>query len=141
MRFMLLLKSDASSEAGTPPDAAVLEAMGKYNQELISAGILLAGEGLKQSALGARVKLSGDKRTVTDGPLTESKELIAGYWLLQVKSKAEAVEWAKRVPNPYKGGEGEIEVRQVYEMSDFANVPPEVAEMEQKFRDSTRPTK
>jgi hypothetical protein len=116
LRFMMLLKSDANTEAGAPPDAKVLEAMGRYNQELINAGVLLAGEGLKESARGARVKLSGDKRTVTDGPFTEAKELIAGYWLLQVKSKAEAIEWAKRCPNPYQDGEGEIEIRQVSEL-------------------------
>jgi hypothetical protein len=119
LRFMMLLKSDAHAEAGTPPDAELLEAMGRFNQELISAGVLLAGEGLRESAKGARVKLSGDKRTVTDGPFTqgaEAKELIAAYWLLQVKSKAEAIEWAKRCPNPYKEGEGEIEIRQVLDL-------------------------
>jgi hypothetical protein len=117
LRFMMLLKSDAHAEAGTPPDAELLEAMGRFNQELINAGVLLAGEGLKESAKGARVKLSGDKRTVADGPfVADAKELIAGYWLLQVKSKAEAIEWAKRCPNPYKDGEGEIEVRQVFDL-------------------------
>lgn len=139
MRYMLLLKSDENSEAGVPPDAKTLEAMGKFNQELIKAGVLLAGDGLKASSKGARVKLSRDKRTVVDGPFTETKKLVAGYWLLQVKSRDEAIEWAKRCPNPYIGGEGEIEVRQVYELADFADISPEVKAIEQKFRDSTRP--
>lgn len=138
MRFMLILKSDPHTESGALPPPELLERMGKFNQELISAGVLLAGEGLKESAKGARVKISGDERAVIDGPFADSKELVAGYWLLQVKSKAEAVEWAKRVPNPYLGGDAEIEVRQVHEISDFKDMPPEVARMEQDFRDKSK---
>jgi len=128
MRFMMLVKANAESEAGVLPSREMLAAMGKYNEELIKAGVMLAGEGLQASSKGARVSFSGEKRTVTDGPFTETKELIAGYWLIQVKSKEEAVEWASRVPFE----DGEIEIRQVFETSDFPPeiLPPEEAERE-----------
>src|SRR5512132_1060906 len=119
MRFMILVKASKDSEAGVLPSAELLTAMGKYNEELIKAGIMLAGEGLQSSAKGARVRFSGSKRTVIDGPFAETKELIAGFWIWQVKSKEEAIEWVKRCPNPHPGGESEIEIRQLFEMSDF----------------------
>src|SRR5437867_10653788 len=112
MRFMILVKATKNSEAGVLPDEKLLTAMGKYNEELAKAGVLLAAEGLQPSSKGARVKFSGDKRTVIDGPFAETKELIAGFWLWQVKSKAEAVEWVKRYPNLMPGTESEIEIRQ-----------------------------
>src|SRR5438094_6769401 len=111
MRFMILLKADRNTEAGALPSQELLAAMGKYNEELAKAGVLLAGEGLQPSSKGARVKFAGEKRTVTDGPFTETKELIAGFWLFQVRSKVEAIEWVKRCPNPLDG-EAEIEIRQ-----------------------------
>jgi hypothetical protein len=117
MRFMMLVKADEQSEAGVMPSEEMLAEMGKYNEELMKAGVLLAGDGLQASSKGARVSFSGGKPTVTDGPFTEAKELIAGYWLIQVKSKEEAVEWAKRVPFD----EGEIELRQVFELEDFGS--------------------
>ena len=116
MRFMMLVKASPETEAGVMPGPELLEAMGKYNEGLIKAGVMLAGDGLQASSKGARVQYSGDKRTVIDGPFTETKELVAGYWLIQVRSKEEAVEWAKRVPFE----DGEVEVRQVFEESDFA---------------------
>ena len=118
MRFMVLVKADKNSEAGVLPDEKMLTEMGKFNEELVKAGVLLAGEGLQPSSKGARVKFSGAKRTVIDGPFAETKELIAGFWLWQVKSKEEAIEWVKRCPNPLEG-ESVIEIRQVQEMSDF----------------------
>jgi hypothetical protein len=118
MRFMVIVKADKNSEAGSPPDPKVWEEMGKYNEELEKAGILLAAEGLHPSSKGARVRFSGSKRTVIDGPFTEAKELIAGFWLWQVKSKEEAIEWVKRCPNPMLG-DSEIEIRQVAETEDF----------------------
>ncbi|MBA2683800.1 MAG: YciI family protein [Gemmatimonadaceae bacterium] len=117
MKFMMLLKADKITEAGTMPSEEVLVAMGKYNEELIKAGVMLEGEGLKPSSKGARVRHAGGKSTVTDGPFADTKELIAGFWMIQVKSKAEAIEWAKRVPFDSNGGE--IELRQVFEASDF----------------------
>ena len=119
MRFMMLIKANEDSEAGVMPSSELLEQMNKYNGELVEAGVMLAGEGLHPSSKGARVKFSGDKRTVVDGPFTEAKELIAGFWLIQAKSKDEAVEWAKRIPNP-DGSESEIEIRQVFEPEEFA---------------------
>ena len=119
MRFMLMVKADKNSEAGILPDEQLcLVEMGKYNEEMIKAGVLLAAEGLHPSSKGARVKFSGNKRTVIDGPFTESKELIAGYWLIQVNSIEEAIEWVKRCPNP-TGTESEIEIRQVFELEDL----------------------
>jgi hypothetical protein len=134
MRFMILVKATKDTEAGVLPDQKLLTEMGKYNQELVKAGVMLAGEGLHASAKGARVKFSGGTRTVIDGPFTEAKELIAGFWLWQVKSKEEAVEWVKRCPNP-TGGEGEIEIRQVFEASDFGDaLTPELREAEERLR-------
>ena len=118
MRFMVIVKADKNSEAGSLPDPKLWEEMGKFNEELEKAGILLAAEGLQPSSKGARVRFSGSKRTVLDGPFAEAKELIAGYWLWQVKSKEEAIEWVKRCPNPMLG-DSEIEIRQVYETEDF----------------------
>ena len=118
MRFMILLKADKTTEAGVLPDEKLLTEMGQYNEELVKAGVLLAAEGLQPSSKGARVKFSGAKRTVTDGPFAETKDLIAGFWLIRVKSKDEAIEWVKRCPNPL-AGEAEIEIRQVFEAADF----------------------
>jgi len=135
MRFMILVKADKNSEAGVLPDEKLLTEMGKFNEELVKAGVMLAGEGLQPSSKGARVKFSGDKRTVTDGPFTEAKELIAGFWLWQVKSKEEAIEWVKRCPNPMPGTESEIEIRQVFEAEDFgAEFTPELREQEERLR-------
>jgi hypothetical protein len=136
MRFMILLKANKDTEAGVPPDEKLLAEMGKYNEELVKAGVLLAGEGLQPSSKGARVKFSGGKRTVIDGPFTETKELIAGFWMIQVKSKEEAIEWVKRCPNPLPGGEAEIEIRQVFEASDFAASDPtgELMKKEEELR-------
>ena len=120
MRFMILVKANKDSEAGVLPSAELLSEMGKFNEELIKAGVMLAGEGLQASSKGARVRFSGDKRTVIDGPFSETKELIAGFWIWQVKSKEEAIEWVKRIPNPTgTGEETEIEIRQVFEEEDF----------------------
>ena len=123
MRFMVIVKATKDSEAGMPPDEKMLAEMGKYNEELVKAGVMLAGEGLQSSSKGARVRFSGTKRTVIDGPFAETKELIAGFWLFQVKSKEEAIEWVKRCPNPMPG-DSEIEIRQVFEMEDFAASDP-----------------
>jgi hypothetical protein len=119
MRFMLIVKASKDSEAGIMPSEELLSAMGKYNEELMKAGVLLDLSGLQPSSKGARIKFSGGKRTVIDGPFTETKELIAGYWIIQVKSREEAMEWAKRAPAPQETGEGEIEIRQFFEMDDF----------------------
>ncbi|HJR60044.1 MAG TPA: YciI family protein [Vicinamibacterales bacterium] len=134
MRFMVMVKANKSSEAGELPDEKMLAAMGKYNEELAKAGVLLAGEGLHPSSRGTRVRFSGDKRTVIDGPFAETKELIAGFWMFQVKSKEEAIEWVKRCPNPFPG-ESEIEIRQVFEADDFgAEFTPELREQEERIR-------
>src|ERR1700704_294882 len=132
MRFMVIVKADQDSEAGVLPDKKMLTEMGKFNEELAKAGVLLAGEGLQASSKGARVRFSGAKRTVIDGPFAETKELIAGFWMIQVKSREEAIEWTKRSPNPFDG-ESEIEIRQVFEAADFpADVlSPEEAAKEQ----------
>ncbi len=119
MRFMILVKAGRSSEAGAMPDRKLLEEMGQFNEELSKAGVLLAGEGLQPTSKGARVKFSGSKRIVTNGPFGDAKDLIAGFWLWQVESKEEAVEWVKRMPNPVPGTESEIEIRQVFEEGDF----------------------
>jgi hypothetical protein len=135
MRFMLLIKADKSTEAGVLPSTELLAAMGKYNEELVKAGVMLAGEGLQPSSKGARVKFSGKKRTVIDGPFAETEELIAGFWLIQVKSKEEAIEWVKRCPNPLEG-EAEIEIRQVFEAADFGEAfTPELREQEERLRE------
>src|SRR5919109_1121598 len=135
MRFMVLVKANKDSEAGVLPDAKMLAAMGKFNEELVKAGVILAGEGLQPSSKGARVRFQGDKRTVIDGPFAETKELIAGFWLWQVKSKEQAIEWVKRCPNPSPGVESEIEIRQVFEAEDFgAEFTPELREQEERLR-------
>ena len=134
MRFMVIIKSNAKSEAGEMPSERLLTEMGKYNEELVKAGVLLAGEGLHPSSKGARVKFSGSKRTVVDGPFSETKELVAGFWLIQVKSKEEAIEWVKRIPNP-DGEDSEVEIRQVFEPEDFGpELTPEVREQERRLR-------
>jgi hypothetical protein len=133
MRFMIMIKANKDTEAGRMPDEKMLTEMGKFNEDLVKAGIMLAGEGLHPSSKGARVKFSGTKRIVTDGPFTESKELIAGFWIWKVKSKAEALEWVKRCPNP-TGQESEIEIRQVFEAEDFgAEFTPELREQEKRL--------
>ena len=134
MRFMIIVKASADSEAGKMPSEKLLTEMGKFNEELVKAGVMLAGEGLHPSAKGARVHFSGNKRTVVDGPFAETKELIAGFWLIQVKSKEEAIEWVKRCPNPMEG-DSEIEIRQVFEAEDFgAEFTPELREQEERLR-------
>jgi hypothetical protein len=129
MRFMMLVKADKNSEAGLLPDERLLAEMGKYNEQLVKAGVMLAGDGLQPSSKGARVRFSGGKPTVTDGPFAETKELVAGYWMIQVKSKQEAVEWAKRVPFD----DGEIEIRQVFELEDFGS--SDAVELHRELRD------
>ena len=136
MRFMVIVKSTKHCEAGVMPDEKLLTEMGKFNEELTKAGVLLAMEGLQPSAKGARVRFSGDKRTVIDGPFAETKELIGGFWLWQVKSKEEALEWVKRYPNPFPDTESEIEIRQVFEAEDFgAEFTPELREKEARMCD------
>ena len=131
MRFMVLVKADKNSEAGVLPDEKMLTEMGKFNEELAKAGVMLAGEGLHPSSKGARVRFSGNNRTVIDGPFTEAKELVAGFWVWQVKSKEEAIEWLKRAPFD----ETEVEIRQVYETEDFGDVlTPELREQEDRLR-------
>jgi len=134
MRFMVLVKATEESEAGVMPSQELLAAMGNYNEELVKAGVMLAGEGLHPSSKGARVRFSGKERTVVDGPFTETKELVAGFWLIQVKSKEEAIEWVKRCPNPMEG-ESELEIRQVFEGKDFGEeLTPELREQEERLR-------
>jgi hypothetical protein len=134
MRFMILVKATKDSEAGKMPDETLLAEMGKFNEELAKAGVMLAGEGLHPSSKGARVRFSGAKRTVIDGPFTETKELVAGFWLWQVKSMDEAIEWLKRCPNPMEG-ESEIEIRPVFEVEDFGDeLTPELREQDARLR-------
>jgi hypothetical protein len=134
MRFMVMVKANEDTEAGVMPSEELLAEMGKFNEEMVKAGVLLAGEGLQASSKGARVKFSGEKRSVVDGPFTEAKELIAGFWLIQVKSLHEAIEWVKRCPNPMDG-ESEIEIRQVFEADDFGEeFTPELREQEERMR-------
>ena len=134
MRFMVMVRATRDSEAGVMPDEKLLAEMGKFNDELVKAGIMLAGEGLQPSSKGARVRFSGSKRSVIDGPFAETKELIAGFWIWRVESKEEAVEWAKRCPNPFHG-ESELEIRQVFEAEDFgAEFTPELREQEARRR-------
>lgn len=134
MRFMVLVKATADSEAGKMPSEQLLTEMGKYNEQLVKAGVLLAGEGLHPSSKGARVKFSGATRTVVDGPFAQTNELVAGFWLIDVKSKEEAIEWVKRCPNPMEG-DSEIEIRQVFEASDFGDeFTPELREQEERLR-------
>ena len=134
MRVMVLIKANADSEAGVMPSQELLAAMGKYNEELVKAGVMLAGEGLHPSSKGKRVRFSGDKRTVIDGPFAETKELVAGFWLWQVKSMEEAVEWVKRCPNP-TGIEGDVEIRPVFEAEDFGEeLTPELRAQDERLR-------
>ena len=134
MRFVAMVKADKDTEAGVLPSEELLTEMGKFNEELVKAGMFLAGEGLQPSSKGARVKFSGTKRTVIDGPFAETKELIAGFWILQAKSKEEVIEWIKRCPNPL-AGESEIEIRQVFEAEDFGEAfTPELREAEERMR-------
>ena len=133
MRFMVIVKASKDSEAGVMPSEQLLTEMGKFNEELVKAGVLLAADGLQASSKGARVRFAGDKRTVIDGPFAETKELIAGYWMWKCKSLAEAIEWVKRCPNPHPNKESEIEIRQVFEIEDFgAELTPELREQEAK---------
>jgi hypothetical protein len=135
MRFMIIIKADEESEAGVMPSEQLMTEMAAFNEELVKAGVMLAGEGLLPSSKGARVLFSGDKRTVVDGPFTEAKELIAGYWLLEVSSLEEAVEWVKRIPNPDQK-DAEVEIRQVGEIDDFGDaLTPELREAEQRMRE------
>src|SRR4051812_45809786 len=135
MRFMVIVKATKETEAGALPDEKLLTEMGQYNEALVKAGIMLAGEGLHPSSKGARVRFSGERRTVIDGPFAETKELIAGFWMWQVKSKQEAIDWVKRCPNPMPGTEAEIEIRQVFESEDFGEeFTPELREQEERVR-------
>ena len=136
MRFMVIVKADKNSEAGVMPDQKLLEDMGKYNDELVKAGVMLAGEGLQPTSKGVRVRFSGSKRTVIDGPFAETKELVAGFWIFQTRSLEEAIEWVKRAPNPMPGTESEIEIRQVFESDDFgAEFTPELRAQEDRQRE------
>ena len=139
MRVMVIVKADEQSEAGIMPDERLLREMGQYNEELVKSGIMLAGEGLKASSQGKRVKFAGDKRAVIDGPFTEAKELIAGFWLWQVRSMEEAIEWVKRMPNPMPNTESEVEIRPVFETEDFAGSDPtgEIRAQEERLRKET----
>ena len=139
MRFMILVKASADSEAGVMPSEELLTAMGNFNEELAKAGILIAADGLHPSSKGARVRFSGEKRTVTDGPFIETKELVAGYWIWEVKSKEEAIEWVKRCPNPMPGTDSDIEIRQIFSAEDFgAQFTPELREQEELIHEQTK---
>jgi hypothetical protein len=134
MRYMVLVKATKDTEAGVMPSEELLAEMGRFNEELVKAGVMLAGEGLHPSSKGAKVRFSGEARTVVDGPFAETKELIAGFWIWRVNSREEAIEWARRCPNP-TGGEGELELRQVFEAEDFgAEFTPELREQEERLR-------
>jgi hypothetical protein len=136
MKFIVIVKASEASEAGVMPSEKLLADMGKFNEELVKAGILLAGEGLHPSSRGARIRFNGDQRTVIDGPFTETKELVAGFWMIEVGSKEEAIEWFKRCPNPHEGVESEIEIRQVFAADDFgAEFTPELREQEDRWRE------
>jgi hypothetical protein len=135
MRFMILLKADKDTEAGVMPSEKLLADMGNFNEQLIKAGVMVAGEGLHPSAKGARVRFSGGKVTVTDGPFAQTGELLAGFWIWQVKSKEEAIEWVKKVPMPMASGAADIEIRQIFEAEDFgAEFTPELREQEERQR-------
>jgi len=135
MRFMVMVKATKESEAGVMPSEQLLRDMGEYNEQLVKAGVLLAGEGLHPSSKGVRVRFSGKNRTVIDGPFTETKELVAGFWLMQVRSKEEIIEWVRRCPNPHEG-ESEIEIRQVFEAEDFGEAfTPELRAQEERIRE------
>ena len=134
MRFMVMVKATKDSEAGVMPSTELLTEMGKYNEELVKAGVMLAGEGLHPSSRGARVRFNGKERTIVDGPFAETKELVAGFWILQCRSKDEVIEWIKRCPNPMPG-ESEIEIRQIFEAEDFGDaLTPDLREQEQRLR-------
>jgi len=136
MKFIVIVKASEASEAGVMPSEKLLADMGKFNEELVKAGILLAGEGLHPSSKGARIRFNGDQRTVIDGPFAETKELVAGFWMIEVGSKEEAIEWFKRCPNPHEGVESEIEIRQVFAADDFgAEFTPELREQEDRWRE------
>ena len=138
MRFMVIVKATKDSEAGVMPTEQLLAEMGKYNEELVKAGVMLAGEGLHPSSKGARIVFKGNKKSVVDGPFAETKELIAGFWIIQAKSLAEAVEWARRAPNPHWGEDTHIEVRQVFSADDFGDaLTPELREQEQRLREQS----
>jgi len=140
MRVMAIVKGTEASESGAPPDEAIVTEMGRFNEELMRAGVLLAGEGLQPSSRGVRVRYSGGERTVIDGPFTEAKELVAGFWLWQVRSLDEAIAWARRCPNPMPGSDGEIEIRPVMEADDFGeNLTPELREQEGRLRGQVAP--
>ena len=135
MRFMLLRKADQKTEAGAMPDEKLLAVMGNFMEEMVKAGVMLSGEGLQPSSQGARVRFSGTKRTVIDGPFAETKELVAGFWMIQVKSKQEAIDWMKRCPNPFPEGESEVEIRQVFEADDFGTeFTPKLRAQEERIR-------
>jgi len=139
MKFMVMVKANAASEAGAMPSEKLLAEMGKFNEELVKAGVMLAGEGLHPSSKGARVRFNGSQRTVVDGPFAETKELVAGFWIIEVGSKEEAIEWMKRCPNPHEEGESEIEIRQIFAMEDFgAEFTPELREQEERLREQAR---
>ncbi|MBW8901470.1 MAG: YciI family protein [Massilia sp.] len=136
MKFIVLVKASAASEAGQMPSEKLFADMGRFNEELVKAGIMLAGEGLHPSSKGARIRFNGDQRTVIDGPFAETKELVAGFWMIEVGSKEEAIEWFKRCPNPHEGVESEIEIRQVFGPDDFgAEFTPELREQEDRLRE------
>lgn len=142
MRFMVMVKATKNSEAGVLPDEKLLAAMMKYNEELVKAGVMLAGDGLQPSSKGVRIRFTGNNRTVIDGPFAETKELIAGYWLWQCRSKEEAIEWVKRCPNPMPGEESEIEIRQIFEAEDFgAEFTPELRDQEKRLREQSEQLK
>ena len=139
MRFMILVKASRESEAGVMPSTELLAEMGRYNEELVKAGVLVAGEGLHPSSKGVRVSFSGDQRTVIDGPFAETEQLIAGFWIFQVNSREEAIEWVKRAPNPMPGRQSEIEIRQIVEAEDFGEaLTPELREQEERLRARSR---
>lgn len=140
MRVMVIVKGTQASESGAPPDEAILAEMGRFNEELVRAGVLLAGEGLQPSSRGVRVRYSGSERTVIDGPFTEAKELVAGFWLWQVRSLDEAIAWARRCPNPMPGSEGEIEIRPVMEADDLGeSLTPELRDQEARLHGQVAP--
>ncbi len=134
MRVMVIVKASNYSESGATPDLKILSEMGAFNEQLVKAGIMLAGDGLKPSSAGKRVRFSGTKRTVTDGPFAETKELVAGFWIWQVRSMDEAIEWVKRCPNPMPGEDSDIEIRPIYEAEDFGELTPEMRAYEERMR-------
>jgi hypothetical protein len=136
MKFMVMVKASAASEAGAMPSEKLLAEMGRFNEEMVKAGVMLAGEGLHPSSKGARIRFNGDAHTVVDGPFAETKELVAGFWMIEVSSKEEAIEWMKRCPNPHGEGEAEIEIRQIFSMEDFGcELTPELREQEERLRE------